>query len=194
MKTIWSRTLDSAVSFILPTSAFSDASRPRTLLIRIKCPSSSTWRTGLIPSREPNTAEVLDTRPPRVQMHQVVYREPMAEMQLIFLQPLGIVVEAHPRLPVFIRIIHQQALAHGRGQRIHHHDLPFGIFGPEFLRPPGTGFIGAGQPARKRDVQYIFAGGQEGLGKIDEFVGIDLAPSRPVCPHEAGHKTPWTSF
>ena len=51
---------------ILSTRAFREDCRPLALPMLMRCPSSSTWSTGLIWSMEPTTAVVAEMRPPRL--------------------------------------------------------------------------------------------------------------------------------
>ena len=51
---------------ILSTRAFREDCRPLALPVLMRCPSSSTWSTGLIWSMEPTTAVVAEMRPPRL--------------------------------------------------------------------------------------------------------------------------------
>ena len=55
-----------AVAWKCLTKASRLARRPRTFSIAMRWPSSSTWSTGLMPSRVPATAAAPDSRPPRL--------------------------------------------------------------------------------------------------------------------------------
>lgn len=119
-------------------------------------------------------AEVLDTRPPRCQEHQVVDGEPVAEMQLVVFQPAGVFLQGQTLFPVFIRIIEQQAFAHGSGQTVDNHQGALRIFFTKVLGCRFAGGIGTAEPAGKGQMKHILARGQERLHKVDKFRRIHL--------------------
>ena len=103
-----------------------------------------------------------------VQVHQVVDREPVAQVQPVFLQPAGVVLDRHTFVAVHHRVVGQQPLAQRRRQAVHHDHLAAGIFLHEFLGALLTGCIGTAQPARKANMQHILTRGDKWLDKLLE--------------------------
>ena len=59
---------------------------------------------------------------------QVVHREPVGQMQLVFLQPPCRFFNAAARLLLLRRMVDQQALAHGGAQAVHREEFVLRIF------------------------------------------------------------------
>ena len=113
-----------------------------------------------------------DTTAP-LQIHQIVDGKPVAQMQPVFLQPPGQILQGHAGLPLFRGMEGKQPLAQGGAQAVYHQDLPVRI---AFLQLPGgndCGLIGGGKAGRKGQRQHILAALQNGHHGVLPLLGVD---------------------
>ena len=133
--------------------------------------------------------------PAALEMIQVVHREPVGQMQLVFLQPPGRFFNAAARLLLLRRMVDQQALAHGGAQAVHREEFVLRIFCAQVLEGDARGVECAGQPGRKTHIQHVEAVPRHFTRYFPECLHIDLAggghspaaehivkvPGRKVC-------------
>ena len=167
----------------------------------MRWPSSSTWSTGLMPSRVPATAARAGQPPAPLEEHQVVHREPGADGGRQLPGIIQRLVKAGPCLPLAGYQIGKQPLAHAGLFGIHTGDAAAGELFLQHFGGHAAGLIGPRQPTGKGQVQNILpscqhrgerilvigqghlAGGA-GTARPQLFVivvGADLPPVGPVA-------------
>ena len=115
------------------------------------------------------------------QMVEGIHREPVAHVQAVFLQPGHHFLKAHALSLLFQRLTEQKAFAHGSAQRIHTHQLAFGVLLGQLPHAQPRALDGAGKAGGKAQVEYvlpIFQGLFKGLAvhqRIDLRGGGELA-------------------
>ena len=80
-----------------------------------------------------------------LEIHQVVHRKPVAQVQTVVQQPLLQLPKAQALVPLLAGIVGKQALAQRGAQAVHHGDGPLRIALPQLLSRDTGRLVGGGQ-------------------------------------------------
>ena len=97
-----------------------------------------------------------DTAAP-LQMSKVIHGDPVADVQLVFFNPVPQGIDVQTLVPLVAGIPYQQTLAQGSAEAVHHIDLPVGIGFPQILGGNDSGLVSSGKTGGEGNDQYIFA-------------------------------------
>ena len=107
-----------------------------------------------------------------LQIHQIVYGEPVAQLELVFLHPGVELFQSHAGFFLLAGVPHQQALAQGGAQGIHHQELPVGILFGKFGCRNDRGLIGGGKAGGEGQHQSVVTAGQHRLHDLGPAFGV----------------------
>ena len=128
------------------------------------------------------------------QVVQIVYGEPVAQMEFVLLEPLVNFVDRFAVHLHFGGVIGQQPFAHGGGKGIHHVDFPLRIFGGQLFFGHQGALAGAAEARGKGQVQDVLPSLQNRLHPFHKFMGIDLSSGGGLAGPEEPVKGPGVHF
>ena len=98
----------------------------------------------------------------------------MLQFQFIILRPVVQLLHAHAAVPQVLQFIHQQAIAGGSRQRVHHKNPAVRVFFQQGIPGDQGGIDGAGNTAGQSQVQDVSALFQKTLEVLLILLHIDL--------------------
>ena len=108
------------------------------------------------------------------QIVQVVHREPVADVELVFLHPVPQLVQGQVLLQLLVGgQVHQQALAQGGAEGVDDPDAALGMLGQNGLRRDAGGLVGGGQGRGEADAQDILPLLQNGGHGVLKLAHVD---------------------
>ena len=113
-----------------------------------------------------------DPAPP-LQVHQVIHGEPVADVELVRLDPVPDLLDAFSLLLKPRGQIEDKPLAQGGAQGVHGVHLPLRVLFSQFVHGDLHGAVGGGQAGGKGQRQHILPGLEQGLDALDGLPYID---------------------